>query len=195
MRKAIVSEYVTLDGVIEDPSGAEGFEHGGWSMQFFDEEVANYKYDELFASDALLLGRVTYQGFAAAWPSVTDEVGFADRMNSLPKYVVSTTLEEPLEWNNSSLIEGNIAGEVSRLKQQTGQDILIYGSGELVRTLMQDDLIDEYRLMVHSIVVGSGKRLFTDGSDTTVLRLLDTGAFGSGVVVLSYQPAEKEAEG
>ena len=190
MRKAIVSEYVTLDGVIEDPSGAEGFEHGGWSMQFFDEEVANYKYDELFASDALLLGRVTYQGFAAAWPSVTDEVGFADRMNSLPKYVVSTTLEEPLEWNNSTLIKGDVAGEVSKLKQQPGRDILMYGSADLMHTLMQHDLIDEYRIWVHPVVLGSGKRLFREGSETKVLRLVDTTTFSSGVVVLSYQPAQ-----
>src|SRR4051794_2682910 len=122
--------YVTLDGVTEDPGGAEDFEHGGWSMRVFDEEAAKYAYDQLFASDALLLGRVTYQGFAAAWPSMTDEAGFADRMNSLPKFVVSTTLEE-VEWNNSSLIKENVAEEVAKLKQQPGQDILIYGSGEL----------------------------------------------------------------
>jgi dihydrofolate reductase len=158
MRKVIVSEYMTLDGVMEDPGGAEGFKHGGWSFQFWNEEAAKFKFDELFASDALLLGRVTYQGFAKAWPSMTDEEGFADRMNSLPKFVVSTTLEE-VEWNNARLIKENIAEEVSKLKQQPGQDILIYGSGELVYTLMQHDLIDEYRLMVHPVVLGSGKRL------------------------------------
>ncbi len=195
MRKVIVSEYVSLDGVMEDPGGAEEFEHGGWHNPFFVEEIGKYKFDELFASDALLLGRVTYQGFAAAWPSMTDEAGFADRMNSLPKFVVSTTLEEPLEWNNSRLIKGNVAEEVSKLKQEPGQDILVYGSGDLVHTLMQHDLIDEYRLMVHPIVVGSGKRLFKDGSDTTVLRLVETKMFGSGVVVLTYQPTAKEAEG
>ncbi len=189
MRKVIASEYVSLDGVMEDPGGAEEFEHGGWSLQFFDEEAAKYAYDQLFASDALLMGRVTYQAFADAWPSMTDEVGFADRMNSLPKFVVSTTLEEPLEWNNSSLIKENVAEEVSKLKQQPGQDILIYGSADLVHTLMQHDLIDEYRIMVHPVVVGSGKRLFKDGIETKVLRLVGTETFSSDVVVLSYQPA------
>ena len=186
MRKVVVSEFVSLDGVMEAPDQ--------WHFPFFNEEAEKYKFDELFASDALLLGRVTYEGFAAAWPSVTDEQGFADRMNSLPKYVVSTTLEEPLEWNNSRLIKGNIAEAVSRLKQQPGQDITVHGSADLVNTLMQHDLIDEYRLMVHPIVVGSGKRLFKDGSDTTVLRLVETKTFGPGVVVLTYQPTAKEAE-
>ena len=191
MRKVVVSEYVTLDGVMEDPGGAEKTKHGGWSFQFWSEEAAKFKFDELFASDALLLGRVTYQGFAAAWPTVTDEAGFADRMNGLPKYVVSTTLEE-VTWNNSRLIKGNVAEEVTRLKQQSGQDILVGGSGELVQTLMQHDLVDEYRLMVHPVVVGGGKRLFRDGSDMRVLRLVETKAFSSGVVILSYEPARKE---
>jgi dihydrofolate reductase len=185
MRKVVVTEYVTLDGVMEEP--------GTWSFQFWNEEAAQFKFDELFASDALLLGRVTYQGFAAAWPSMTDEQGFADRMNNLPKYVVSTTLEA-VEWNNSTLIKENIPEEVSKLKQQSGQDILIGGSGELVRTLMQRDLIDEYRFMVHPIVLGSGKRLFRDGSDPTTLRLVDTRTTSTGVVILTYQPAEKEAK-
>ena len=184
MRKVIVSEFVSLDGVMEAPDQ--------WHFPFSNEETGKYKFDELFASDALLLGRVTYQGFAAAWPSMTDEEGFADRMNSLPKYVVSTTLEEPLEWNNSTLIKGNIEEEVSELKRQPGKDITIVGSGTLVRSLLRDDLLDELRLMVHPIVVGSGKRLFKDGSDTKVLRLVETKTFGSGVVVLIYQPAGKE---
>ena len=183
MRKVIASEYVSLDGVVEAPEK--------WTFQFWNEEHAKYAHDQLFASDALLLGRVTYQGFAAAWPSMEDFEGdFAVRMNTLPKFVVSKTLDEPLEWNNSSLIQGNIAEEVSKLKQQPGQDILIYGSGDLVHTLMEHDLIDEYRIWVHPVVVGSGKRLFRDGSDTTVLRFVGTKTFSSGVVVLSYQPAE-----
>jgi dihydrofolate reductase len=186
MRKVVVSEFVSLDGVMEAPDK--------WHFQFWHEEMGKYKYDELFASDALLLGRVTYQGFAAAWPSMTDEAGFADRMNSLPKFVVSTTLEEPLEWNNSSRINENVAEEVARLKQQPGQDILIYGSADLVHTLMQHDLIDEYRIMVHPVVVRSGKRLFRDGSDTKVLRLVETKMLGPDVVVLSYQPAGNEGE-
>lgn len=188
MRKVIVSEFLTLDGVMEDPGGAEGFEHGGWSFQFWHEEIAKFKFDELFASDALLLGRVTYQGFAAAWPSMTDEEGFANRMNSLPKFVVSTTLQE-VGWNNSSLIKANIVEEISKLKQQSGQNILISGSGKLVQTLMQHNLIDEYRLLVYPVVLGSGKRLFKEGSNKTILKLAATKTFSSGVVALSYQPA------
>ena len=179
MRKIIVSTYVSLDGVIEAPEK--------WSLKFWNDEHTKYAQDQLFASDALLMGRKVYEGFAASWPSRRNE--FADRMNSLPKYVVSTTLDE-VEWNNSRLIKGNIAEEVSRLKQQPGQDILIAGSADLVHTLMQHDLIDEYRLMVHPVVVGSGKRLFRDGSDTKALRLVDTKTFGSGVVLLTYQPAQ-----
>ncbi len=189
MRKVIVSEFVTLDDVMEDPGGAEKFAHGGWTMPYWDEEIGKVKFDELFASDALLLGRVTYQGFAAAWPGRTDEAGFADRMNSLHKYVVSTTLEE-VEWNNSRLIKGNIVEEISKLKQQPGQDILIAGSGELVHTLMQHDLVDDYRLLVYPVVLGSGKRLFQGGSKTT-LRLVETRTFPSGVVLLEYQAANK----
>ena len=183
MRKVVVTEYVTLDGVFEDP--------GGWSFQFWNEEAAKFKFDELFASDALLLGRVTYEGFAKAWPTMKDEAGFAERMNNIPKYVVSTTLKE-LEWNNSHLIKGNIAEEVVRLKQQPGQDILVAGGGELIHTLIQYGLIDEYKLMVHPVVLGSGKRLFKDGRDKTVLKLVDTKTFSSGIVVLSYQPAAKQ---
>ena len=192
MRRVIATEFVTLDGVMEDPS---------WTFQFSSEEQEKFKFDELSASDALLLGRVTYEGFAAAWPQMMEqyegprraELGeYADMMNGYPKYVVSTTLKEPLEWNNSTLIKGDVAEEVSRLKQQPGKEILIFGSGDLVNTLMRHDLIDEYRLMVFPVVVGSGKRLFRDGSYTKVLRLLDTKTFGSGVVVLSYLPAEKD---
>ncbi|HVA92812.1 MAG TPA: dihydrofolate reductase family protein [Chloroflexota bacterium] len=187
MRKLVVSEFVTLDGVMEDPGGAEKFEHGGWSMSFRSDEAGKFKFDELFASDALLLGRVTYQGFAAAWPSATDEAGFADRMNSLPKFVVSTTLNE-VTWNNSRLIKANVAEEVAKLKEQPGQDILVYGSAQLVNTLREHDLVDEYRLMVYPVVLGSGKRLFRDGSKTT-LKLVETKTFGSGVVALTYHPA------
>lgn len=218
MRKLIVSEFVTLDGVMQAPGGAEEdrsghFEHGGWSFKFFNDETMKYKFDELFAGGALLLGRVTYQIFAGAWPSLTDqenvkrvkEAGgdaeamkadmpagnpFADRMNSLPKFVASKTLKK-VEWNNSTLIKGNIADEVTRLKQQPGQDILVAGSGVLVQSLMQHDLIDEYRLMVFPIVLGSGKRLFKDGGDTKALRLVESKPFKSGIVVLTYQPEKK----
>jgi dihydrofolate reductase len=180
MRRIILSMYVSLDGVMEEPA---------WTMPYWNEEIAKFKFDELFASDALLLGRVTYQGFAKAWPSMTDEEGFADRMNSLPKYVASRTLEEA-EWN-ARLIKENIAEEVSRLKQQPGQDLLIYGSGDFVHTLMQHDLIDEYRLLVYPVVLGSGKHLFRDGGNTP-LKLVETKVFSSGVVLLCYQPAPRE---
>ncbi len=190
MRKVVVSEFVTVDGVIEDPGGSEGFAHGGWSFHYLSDEGAKYKYDELFSADALLLGRVTYAGFAEAWPSRTGDE-FSDRMNSIAKFVVSTTLDE-LEWSNSTLIRENVAEEVSKLKEQPGQDILVAGSAKLVDTLRQDDLVDEYRLMVHPVVLGSGKRLFRDGSDTTGLRLVDAKTFGSGVVVLTYEPAGTE---
>ncbi len=189
MRKIVASAFVSLDGVMEDPGGAEGFAHGGWTMPYWDDGIGKVKFDELFVSDALLLGRVTYQGFAAAWPSQTDEMGFADRMNTLPKYVVSTTLDKA-EWTNSHVIRGNIVDEVSALKQQSGQDILIGGSATLVQTLMQHGLIDEYRLLVYPIVLGSGKRLFPEGRPLP-LRLTDTQTFSSGVVALTYQPAEQ----
>jgi dihydrofolate reductase len=180
MRKVVVSEFVTLDGVMEElPS---------WTFRSEGEEQQKFKFDELSASDALLLGRVTYEGFAAAWPSVTDEEGFAEMMNGYPKYVVSTTLQEPLEWN-ARLIKGDLAEEVLRLKQEPGKDILVYGSGDLVNALMKHNLVDEYRLMVFPIVVGSGKRLLEGEIDTTVLELVDSKTFSSGVVVLTYQPA------
>ncbi len=190
MGRVVVSEYVTLDGVMEDPGGGEKSKHGGWSFQFWNEEAAKYKYDELFASDALLLGRVTYQGFAKVWPSMIDEHGFANRMNTLPKYVVSKTLQQ-VEWNNSRLIKGNIPEEVAKLKQDTVQDILVAGSAELVDMLMQHDLADEYRLMVHPVVLGGGKRLFKDGTGSKVLRVVGSKTFSSGIAVLTCQPAGK----
>jgi len=185
MRKVVVTEYVSLDGVIEDPGGAEKFEHGGWTIPYSDEEIAKFQYDQLFASDALLLGRVTYEEFAAAWPNMTQEGGdFAIRMNSLPKFVATTTLDQ-LEWNATPL-KGDIAEEVAKLKQQPGQDLLIYGSGELVRTLMQHNLIDQYNLLVYPVVLGSGKRLFGDASNAA-LKLVEAKTFSSGVVLLTYR--------
>ncbi len=181
MRKLVVSEFVTLDGVAEEP--------GKWSFPYWNEEIGKFKLNELFSSDALLLGRVTYEGFAKAWPSMTDEAGYAKRMNGFPKHVVSGTLEK-LDWNNSHLIKGNVENEVSKLKQQPGQELLIFGSGQLVNSLMQHDLIDEYRLLVYPIVLGSGKRLFEDVNKAT-LRLVETTMFSSGVVLLRYQPTRK----
>ncbi len=164
MRRVIVSEFVSLDGVIEDPGGAGESDRGGWAFQADrGPEGDKFKFDELAAADALLLGRVTYEGFAAAWPQMEEQTGeYGAWMNGYPKHVVSRTLEGPLEWNNSTLIEGDVAEGVSKLKQQDGKDILVFGSGELARTLMDHDLIDEYRLMVFPIVVGKGKRLFGD---------------------------------
>ena len=197
MRRVIVSEFVSLDGVMEAPER--------WTLQFGSEEQQRYKFDELAAADALLLGRTTYQGFAAAWPGMMDqyegprraELGeYADMMNGYPKHVASTTLQEPLEWNNSTLIGANVAEGVSNIRRQDGKDILLFGSGELVNTLMGHDLVDEYRLMIFPVVLGSGKRLFGNGSATTKsLRLADTKRFASGVVVLTYEPAGNEAEG
>lgn len=184
MGRVVVSEYVTLDGIMEAPNT--------WSFQFWSEQAAQFKLEELLAADALLLGRVTYQGFASAWPSMTDEAGFADRMNGLPKFVASTTLTD-LGWTNSTPIAGDIAGEVRGLKDRFGQDILVAGSADLVRTLMHHKLVDEYRLMVHPIVVGRGKRLFGEGVGMSGLALVGTQTLGSGVVVLSYRPVRQGA--
>lgn len=179
MRRVVATEYVTLDGVMEEP--------GNWSFPFWSDEAAKFKSDELFASDALLLGRVTYDGFAKAWPTMPDTGAFGERMNSLPKYVVSTTLQT-VEWTNSRLIKENIAEEVANLKQQPGQDLLLEGSSQLLRTLMERDLVDEYRLMLYPLVLGSGKRLFPEGSAKKALRLAETKQLSSGVVVLTYHP-------
>ena len=194
MRKVIVSEFVTLDGVIEDPGGAES-DRGGWAFQADrGPEGDKFKFDELAAADALLLGRVTYEGFAAAWPQMEEQTGeYGAWMNGYPKHVASRTLEEPLEWNNSTLIEGDVAEGVARLKRQEGKDILVFGSGELVRWLMKHDLVDEYRLMVFPVLVGKGKRLFGDVGETRDLRLVDTKPVGpDGVLVLTYRPARAE---
>ena len=187
MRKVIVSEFVTLDGVIEDPGGAEGFKHGGWSFQFGGVDQQQFKVEELFKADALLLGRRTYQGFAAAWPTMPGTGAYGERMNNLPKYVVSTTLSETT-WN-ATLLRGDLTEELPRLKQEAGQDILIFGSGQLVHTLHERGLIDEYRLMVFPVVLGSGKRLFPDGDEKKALRLVESKTFTSGVVLLTYQTA------
>jgi dihydrofolate reductase len=186
VRRVIVSEFVSLDGVMEDPS---------WTFQFTDEARDRFKFDELSAAGALLLGRVTYEGFAAAWPGMEEETGeYGAWMNGYPKHVASTTLEEPLEWNNSALIQGDVPEGVAALKEQPGKDILVFGSADLVNTLTQHDLVDEYRLMVFPVVVGRGKRLFRVGLDTKAMRLVDTTTFESGTIVLTYRPAERESE-
>lgn len=187
MRKIIVTEFMTLDGVMEDPGGGDGSKHGGWSGQYWNHEAEDFKHDELFASDALLLGRITYQGFAAAWPTMKDETGFAERMNSIPKYVVSASLKNA-GWNNTKIIKDNIVNEISKLKKEPGQDITVHGSGQLVNLLMENNLVDELRLMIHPIVVGGGKQLFKDNIDIKKLYLVEAKPFHSGVVVLRYKP-------
>ena len=178
MRNLIVTEFLSLDGIMENP---------GWTFPYWNDEIAKFKGEETAASDALLLGRVTYQGFAAAWPNSKDEG--APYFNSVRKYVVSTTLDKA-DWNNSRLIKDNIVEEIAKLKQQDGKDITVHGSGTLVQTLMKHDLVDRYRLLVYPVVVGKGKRLFEEGS-TATLKLVDSQSFGSGVAALIYEPERK----
>ena len=188
MRKIIVSEFVTLDGVFEDPGGAENTKHGGWSFPFWHEDIARFKLEELFAGDALLLGRRTYEGFAAAWPAMTDEAGFADRMNGIPKYVV-TQSGEGLTWNNSRSVSDDIAQQVAGLKQEAGQDILVFGSAQLVNFLIEHSLVDEFRLLVYPVLLGAGKHLFS-GVDKRTLNLIESRQFPTGVVLLRYGAAD-----
>ena len=186
MGKIVVTEFVSLDGVFEDPGGAEGYAHGGWTFTFNQgEDGAKFKLDELMAADAQLLGRVTYEGFAKAWPSMTDPVGFADKMNGMPKYVVSKTLTEPA-WHNSTVIG---LDEAAKLKDQYSGDILVAGSGQLVRGLTGLGLVDEYRLMVFPVILGTGRRLF-DGAAMTRLALTDVTRVGpDGVTFQRYARA------
>ena len=191
MGKIVVTEFVSLDGVMEDPGGAENFKHGGWSFKISrGDEGDKFKLDETFASEALLLGRVTYEGFAEAWPSREGE--FADKFNTMPKYVVSSTLSEP-EWSNSTVLKGDVVEEVGKLKQELDGDIVVHGSARLVQTLIEHDLVDELRLMVFPVVLGSGKRLFGDTSDKKPLRLVDSKMVGDGVAILIYEPAGEAA--
>ena len=185
--RIVVTEFVSLDGVVEDPGGAEDFKYGGWSFEISrGDEGDKFKLDETMASDALLLGRVTYEGFADAWPSRDGE--FADKFNSMPKYVVSSTLKDPT-WTNSTVLSGDVAGEVAKLKQQVDGDIVVHGSVQLVQALIDHDLVDELRLMVFPVVLGSGKRIFGETSDKKPLRLADSKVVGDGVAILTYEPA------
>jgi dihydrofolate reductase len=183
MSKIVVTEFMSIDGVVEDPGGAEGYKHGGWSFKFNDPEGMKFKLDEALASDALLLGRVTYEGFAAAWPRQKDDVGFADKFNSMPKYVVSSTLSD-LTWNNSTRVAFD---QIAALKDQPGGEIAVHGSISLVNGLLEADLIDELRLMVHPIVLGSGKRLFGEHADAHSLKLAESRALDSGSLILRYE--------
>jgi dihydrofolate reductase len=185
--KIVVSQFVTLDGVFEDPGGSENHEHGGWALQIErGPEGDTFKLDEVMTSDALLLGRVTYEGFAAAWPSRNDEAGFADKFNNMPKYVVSSTLENP-EWTNSTVLEGDVAEAVAKLRDQHDGDIVVHGSVQLAQTLIDNDLVDELRLMVFPVVLGSGKRLFGETDEKKTLKLTDSQTVGDGVAILVYQ--------
>jgi len=187
MGKIVITEFVSLDGVMEDPGGAEDYKHGGWTFEFEGGDEGNqFKLDETLEAEALLLGRVTYEGFAAAWPGMEDPVGFADKMNGMPKYVVSSTLENP-EWNNSTVLEGDPAESVAKLKQEVDGVILVGGSAQLAQTLIENDLVDEIRLMVFPVVLGAGKRLFGDGSDKLRLRLADSKTVGDGITILTYE--------
>jgi dihydrofolate reductase len=177
-----VSTFLTLDGVMQAPGDAGESERGGWQLQFFDDGAGSIAREGLFAADALLLGRVTYQHFAAAWPGMTDEEGFADRMNSIPKFVASTTLADA-EWN--ATVIRDLAAEVPRLREQ--HDLLVMGSGRLVQALREHDLVDEYELWIHPILLGAGKRLFEETAETTTLALTGTKTTGKGVTVLSYE--------
>jgi dihydrofolate reductase len=187
MGRILVTEFISLDGVIEDPGGVEGFKYGGWSFETSrGEDGDRFKLDETLGSDALLLGRATYEVFAASWPSRQGE--FADKFNSMPKYVVSATLTDP-EWTNSTVLSGDLADEVAKLKQAHDGDIVVHGSPQLVQALVEQDLVDELRLMVYPVVLGRGKHLFGETSDKKLLRLVDSKTVGDGVAILTYQPA------
>ena len=188
MGKLVVSEFITLDGVIEDPGGSEDSEYGGWSFRHPAPEGQQFKADELAAADVQLLGRVTYEGFAAAWPAMEETTGeFGRKMNAMPKVVVSTTLTEAT-WHNTTIISGNLAEEVAGLKQRYPGDVLVAGSATLVRSLAGHNLVDEYRLMVHPVVLGRGKRLFSDGFPVADLELAESRKVGPDVEMLIYRP-------
>ena len=187
MGRIVVTEFISLDGVIEDPGGSEDFRHSGWSFEIErGEEGGQFKLDETMNSSALLLGRTTYEGFAEAWPSRDGE--FADKFNNMPKYVVSSTLKDP-DWANTTVLGADLAAEVSRLKQELDGDIVVHGSAQLVQALVEQGLVDELRLMVFPVVLGSGKRLFGETSDKKPLRLSDSKIVGDGVAILTYVPA------
>ena len=186
--RLVITEFVSLDGVIEDPGGSEKTPNGGWAFRFDrGPEGDKFKLDELMDADAQLLGRKTYEGFAAAWPSRKDDAGFADRMNSMPKYVVSRTLKSA-DWNNTTVLRGDVVDEIGRLKGAPGRDLLVAGSAQLVHTLAQHQLVDEYRLMVYPVLLGSGLRLFPDGLPATPLKIVESRQSGA-VVVMRLQPA------
>jgi len=195
MPRIVVSEFLTLDGVMQAPGDPNedrsgGFDQGGWQLAYFDDIFGSTMMEAFGATGGMLLGRVTYQNFAAFWPNQPGDDPLAATMNGLQKYVVSTTLTDPLAWANSTLIKGDVPGEITKLRAEPGKEIQVIGSGELVQTLIEHDLVDSYRLMVHPLVLGSGKRLFRDGTAPTKLRLLDSKPTTTGVLLLSYVPVK-----
>jgi dihydrofolate reductase len=195
MSKVVVNTNLTLDGVMQAPSDHDedrrgGFEHGGWAPPYFDQVMADAAAEGIAKGGALLFGRRTYEQFASYWSTQTEDNPFAAVLNERQKYVASRRLEEPLPWKNSTLLKGDAIEAVVKLKQQPGKDLVVLGSGELVQALMQHDLVDEYVLLIHPLVLGSGRRLFTDGGASTALRLVDTKTTTTGVVIATYQPAE-----
>jgi dihydrofolate reductase len=187
MGKIVVTEFISLDGVVEDPGGSEDFKHSGWSFEIErGEEGDQFKLDETMSADALLLGRRTYEGFADAWPSREGE--FADKFNNMPKYVVSSTLKDP-EWTNSTVLDGDVAENVSKLREEHDGEIVVHGSVQLVQALIEHGLVDELRLMVFPVVLGAGKRLFGETSDKRRLKLTDSKTVGDGVQILTYEAA------
>ena len=198
MRKVIVNNSLTLDGVMQAPGRPEedlrgDFEHGGWAQPYFDEVMGSIAAEGIAKGGSLLLGRRTYEDFAAFWPTQSDDNPFTAVMNDFQKYVASTTLEEPLSWNKSTLLKGDAAEAVAALKEQPGKDLVVLGSGELVQSLMRRRLIDEYVLLIHPLILGSGRRLFTDGGSSAELRLVDTKTTTTGVVIATYQPLDVRA--
>ena len=190
MGRIVVTEFITLDGVVEAPGGGEGFVHDGWSFEFDRGDEGNrFKLEETMGSEALLLGRKTYEGFAAAWPARDGE--FADKFNSMPKYVVSSTLASP-EWSNTTVLHGDLGEDVSRVREAHQGDVVVHGSPQLVQSLLEADLVDELRLMVFPVVLGTGKRLFGETSDKKPLRLASSEIVGDGVAILVYEPDREE---
>jgi dihydrofolate reductase len=189
MGKIVVTEFVSLDGVIEAPGGGEDYKHAGWTFEIDrGEEGDKFKLAELVEAEAQLLGRVTYEGFAAAWPTMEDGAGFAEKMNGMPKYVVSSTLQEA-SWSNSTILRGDLADEVAKLHREIDGVILVAGSAQLVQGLLERDLVDELRLMVFPVLLGEGKRLFGDVTEKKPLNLVDSKTLGAGVALLTYEPA------
>jgi dihydrofolate reductase len=185
-----VTEFISLDGVVEDPGGSEDYKYGGWTFEIDRGDGMTFKLEETMASDALLLGRVTYEGFAEAWPSRDGE--FADKFNSMPKYVVSSTLEKA-DWNNSTVLGGDVVDAVSKLKAGTDGEIVVHGSVQLAQTLLEHDLVDELRLMLFPVVLGQGKRLFGETSDKKTLQLAESRNVGDGVLILIYRRKDDAA--